>query len=220
MLYFSDSSMTEQKMNIDHLVFAAHDLEAGVAWMEQQLGMPPAAYGQHALMGTHNALWSLGSCYLEVIAIQPGVSVPRARWFGLDTSDIQQRLTRGVQFLTWQVRVTDVEACAKASAHDLGQPLRVTRDDLHWRLTVRADGTMPGDGAIPVHLEWGQGVPTPETTLRDDGLRLSALTVGTAGIGAALTELGVAHLVTTDAETTDLSAVIQTATGPVTLRSD
>lgn len=206
-------------MQIDHLVFAARDLDDGVAWMTERLGVDPAARGEHALMGTHNALWSLGTCYMEVIAIKPGARSTHPRWFGLDTPEVQARLSRGVRFLTWQVRVADVHAAVAAADHDLGRPLRVTRDNLHWQLTVRADGTMPGDGMIPVHIEWGKGVTTPEKALRDDGLRLRELCVGTARIGSALQDLGVADLVTTDPARDDLRACISTASGEVWLAS-
>ena len=59
----------------DHIVFGASSLEAGAAWLEQQLGVPLAPGGEHVKMGTHNRLLRLGELtYLELIAINAAVS--------------------------------------------------------------------------------------------------------------------------------------------------
>ena len=58
-------------ITLDHIVIAAQSLDEGRAWAEAKLGVPPAGGGHHAAMGTHNALWGMGACYLEVIAVDP-----------------------------------------------------------------------------------------------------------------------------------------------------
>ncbi|WP_110515759.1 VOC family protein [Herpetosiphon llansteffanensis] len=57
---------------IDHLVVTAPNLAFGVAYIEDLLGVPMQAGGQHQAMATHNSVLKLGTnCYLEVIAPYP-----------------------------------------------------------------------------------------------------------------------------------------------------
>ncbi|WP_010140290.1 VOC family protein, partial [Oceanicola sp. S124] len=92
--------MTESA-KLDHIVVAAADLGAGVAWVEERLGQPlPSAGGKHPLMGTHNRLMRLGEAsFLEVIAPDPDAEAPaHPRWFGLDHPPATPRLAH------WLVR--------------------------------------------------------------------------------------------------------------------
>ncbi|WP_316012912.1 VOC family protein [Roseobacter sp. HKCCA0434] len=164
-------------MQIDHLVFASSDLAAGRAAMEELLGVRAGGAGVHALMGTHNALWSLGGCYMEVIAIDPKAQPSRPRWFGLDDPAVRARLTSQPRLIHWQVRVGDIDAARAWMPQGTGPAIEVTRDDLSWRLTVREDGALSAGGAIPTLIEWGDPTRTPEKTLPDAGLRLDRLDV-------------------------------------------
>lgn len=61
---------------IDHIILGVSDLDAGIEEFERRTGVRPAYGGKHPT-GTHNALVSLGDgTYLEIIAVQPGVSAP------------------------------------------------------------------------------------------------------------------------------------------------
>src|SRR4051812_37960102 len=97
---------------LDHLVVAARTLDEGAAWVEERLGVRPLPGGAHALMGTHNALLSLGpGMFLEVLAIDPAAPRPaRPRWFSLDTPGMQALLARGPALIHWVDRVPDIEA--------------------------------------------------------------------------------------------------------------
>ena len=84
-------------IRLDHLVIAAANLAEGCDWVEARLGVAVAGGGRHASMGTHNALWGLGDCYLEVIAVDPqGARPDRPRWFGFDDREVAARLAETV----------------------------------------------------------------------------------------------------------------------------
>ncbi|MEL6680415.1 MAG: VOC family protein [Pseudomonadota bacterium] len=162
---------------IDHLVFGASRLAEGEAWMTAQLGVPAAAHGRHALMSTHNALWRLDDCYLEVIAVDPDAPDPgRPRWYGLDDPAVRARLAEGPGLLTWVVEVDDLAA---ANGADHGSALRVTRDALSWQLTVPEDGRLRAEGTLPTLIVWDTGSPSPATTLEPSGCTLDQLVLST-----------------------------------------
>ena len=60
----------ESKWELDHLVYAVEDLQAGIEHFHQLTGVEPCIGGQHEGLGTHNAVFSLGDSqtYFEIIA--------------------------------------------------------------------------------------------------------------------------------------------------------
>jgi len=157
---------------IDHIVIGCARLDEGVERVRAALGVAPAHYGAHHQMGTHNALWSLGTCYLEVISIDPKAKAPaHRRWFGLDSPDIQARLRKGPALLTWVARVADLSQAKP----QFGRVMSLSRDALRWQLTVPEDGEMPMGGCLPALIQWPVGTSTPTDSLRDSGLRLQSL---------------------------------------------
>lgn len=158
----------------DHLVLATADLAAGQAWLEDMLGVPAQGGGQHANMGTHNKVWSLGSCFLELIAIDPeGTKPDRPRWFSLDDPALQQRIASGPRLITWAVRVDDLEQTAADSLIPLGTIHELSRGDLRWKVAIPDDGAMLQGGHVPLVIQWL--TTHPAQRLPDSGLRLSRL---------------------------------------------
>lgn len=141
---------------VDHLVVAAADLEAGAAWLEAHLGVPLAPGGRHAAMGTHNRLLKLGpKLYLELIAIDPAAPAPaRRRWFGLDDPALREKIAARPHLIHWVARCEDIVGASAACAESPGEILELSRGDFRWRITVPADGHLPGDGLIPTFIQW------------------------------------------------------------------
>ncbi len=175
---------------LDHLVLAARTLDEGVAWCERTLGITPGAGGRHALMGTHNRVFAIGSpgyvrAYFELIAIDPEAPPPgRVRWFDLDHAAMQAALAHGPRLVHWVARTTDLDAAVAALAAqgiDAGRVLQASRTtpqgELRWRIAVRDDGARPFGGALPMLIEWGAAHPS-------DALPESGVTIATLALGA------------------------------------
>ncbi|MCC0079847.1 MAG: VOC family protein [Rhodobacter sp.] len=157
----------------DHLAVAAETLDAGVAAVEEALGLRLQPGGKHAAMGTHNRLIGMGPGeYLEVIAIDPEAPAPgHARWFALD------RFRGAPRPRAWIVRDPSLENALAHAPPGAGAPMAFRRDALTWRMAVPETGVLPFDGLFPALIEWGAGVAHPAARLADTGLRLTALTL-------------------------------------------
>lgn len=152
--------------DLDHLVFACADLEAGIAWAERTFGVRPARGGAHAQWGTHNALMSLGrGRYLELLAPDPGAaSAGRANaagraLFGLDAS--APAVGEPPRLTTWMVRSRTIETLlgnALRAGVDLGRVqggsrLRADGTELSWQIAVPP--ARPLGGCVPWLIDWG-----------------------------------------------------------------
>jgi Glyoxalase-like domain len=207
---------------IDHLIVGAASLPAGIEWAESRLGVRAQAGGQHVTMGTHNALFGLGPrCFLEIIAIDPGATPPaRPRWFDLDEPRMRAQLIESPALIHWAARSRDIEADASQSGLDLGPITAMRRGDYAWRLTVPADGHLPGRGLVPTLIEWSDH-RHPADALPDVGMRLVALAgehPDPAPVRGALSALGLGDtLKVTYGRTPRLAAMLRTPRGTVTL---
>ncbi len=203
---------------LDHLVVAAAGLEEGTRWVEARLGLPPSGGGRHLAMGTHNALWGLGDCYLEVIAVEPGGARPdRPRWFGFDDPLVQARLAQGPCLLTWAVAAEGLAALEPPVP--LEPPADFARDDLRWQVRLPVGAALPLEGAWPLTIRWTAGLH-PAKRLPDIGLRLERLEIAGRHAAAARDALGpvegpVAFLPGTGP--VRLSATVRTPAGTATL---
>ena len=196
----------------DHLVIGAPTLAAGVAWVEQRVGVRMPSGGEHPRMGTHNHLMRLGpTSFCEVIAIDPAAAPPgRSRWFGLDHGPAQPRL------LTWLAAVPDLDVAIAACPIDTGRAQPMTRGALTWRLTIPDDGALVEGGTMPGLIEWPD--PHPAAAMADFGCTLERLELGhpdPARIHAALDAIGLTDpaIVVAASPTPTLIAIFQTPGG-------
>lgn len=149
---------------IDHLVYAAPDLEAACADLEARLGVRPSAGGKHTGRGTHNALLDLGDgAYLEVIGPDPDQPEPsRPRPFGIAQLAVPR-------LVTWAAKAPGIEervARARDAGFDPGTPQAMSRMrpdgvNLAWTLTLRDEAA--ADGLVPFLIDWGE-TPHPSAT--------------------------------------------------------
>jgi catechol 2,3-dioxygenase-like lactoylglutathione lyase family enzyme len=159
-------------LRLDHIAVAADTLDAGVAYVEDALGVKVQPGGQHLFMGTHNCLLRLGAGeYLEVIAVDPALPAPdRARWFGLDHPVGRPRVVH------WIVGVDDIARAVKTIPYAEQTVVDAQRGDLKWKITIPDDGHLPFDGAFPTLIEWPKG-PHVSERMNDMGCRMERLQI-------------------------------------------
>jgi hypothetical protein len=149
---------------VDHLVYAAPDLESAIEGLERRLGVRAAPGGEHPGRGTRNALIALGpATYLEFLAPDPAQPEPAGgRWLGVDSPRLP-RLT------AWAAKSTALDRCV-AEAAQRGVRLGAVRSGsrrrpdgvaLSWQFTDPA--TVLADGLAPFFIDWGAS-PHPAAT--------------------------------------------------------
>lgn len=139
-------------MLVDHLVYAAPDLAAAVADLEERFGVRAQYGGRHIGRGTHNALLALGPrTYLEIIAPDPGQPEPsKPRPFR-----VGQVTHAGLA--GWALACADIDtAVAQARSHgydpgqvSAGQRTGPSGTVLRWRAAGGA-----ANGLVPFLICW------------------------------------------------------------------
>ena len=211
----------------------AATLEEGVQWCEATLGLTPGPGGRHALMSTHNRLFSIASdrypqAYFEIIALDPQAPAPaRPRWFDMDNPTLRETVARsGPQLTHFVARVPDASAAATALGAlglDCGEVMQVSRPAgrglLQWHITVRADGQYLFDGCLPTLIQWG---PThPSQGMAESGITLQELAAAhpqARTVGAAYKAIGLEG-VRISSGPARLSARLLTPRGPIGIYS-
>jgi catechol 2,3-dioxygenase-like lactoylglutathione lyase family enzyme len=140
---------------LDHILLGCHDLDRGIAFVEERTGVRAAFGGVHPGRGTRNALVSLGERrYLEIIAPDPA-QPDVADTYGL------RRLTEP-RLVHWAAHPGDLEAFAK-KLREAGVPFKGPtpgsrkRSDgrvLNWKTLNLAEDR---DGLLPFFIEWSAG---------------------------------------------------------------
>lgn len=139
-------------LNLDHLTIVAPSLEAGAAYVRDQLGIDMPLGGKHPEMGTHNLVLRISDeVFMEVIAVDPDAGRPTGpRWFGLDDADaIRSAWDDGRRLRGWVAKTDDLDTVLARHGVLLGKKTRVSRGERSWLFSVLPDGSLPVDGIAP-----------------------------------------------------------------------
>ena len=80
---------------IDHFVFAANTLSEGTKAIKNILHEDLSEINTHETMGTHNRVISIGSCYLEVISLDPkNQNANSNTWFNLSDKIYREKFLK------------------------------------------------------------------------------------------------------------------------------
>lgn len=161
-------------LELDHLLWAAPDLEGGMAAIAALTGVTPVQGGSHPGFGTRNSLLSLGSTYLEIIAPDPVQTLAGNR------GGFIAALPRP-GLLTFAVRTPDLGSFAAAATrvglavHDPVAMSRTRPDSvrLSWAIQQAWSNAFPE--LIPFAIDW-QGSLHPAGTT-PSGCRLRDFSV-------------------------------------------
>lgn len=120
-------------MQIDHVIYAAEDVDAAAARIGRELGVASAGGGRHEGHGTYNRILPLGGGYLEVLGV---ADTEEAAGSPFGSGLVRRLAHRGEGWLTWVVAVPDLDAVAAR----LGTPITtLRREGLSARLTGVAE---------------------------------------------------------------------------------
>jgi Glyoxalase-like domain len=140
-------------VRIDHVIYAAADLEAAAARIESELGLMAGDGGRHEGLGTHNRIVPLGGGYLELLAVVDPEQAARS----VVGRGLLGRLARGGDGLfSWVVAVDDIESVARR----LGTAITtIRRAGFSARLTGLAQAMH--EPFLPFFISRDRGVPDP-----------------------------------------------------------
>jgi len=161
-------------VELDHLLWAAPDLDQGSGLIGKLTGVTPGKGGSHPGFGTRNSLLSLGSTYLEVISPDPAQPIAGNRG-GLIAALAKPGL------MTFAVRTNSIasfEAAARRAGIATKGPVEMgrTRPDgvrLDW-ICLYIEDQLFGE-CIPFAIDW-KGSPHPSQSA-PAGCRLASLQV-------------------------------------------
>ncbi len=140
-------------MRIDHVIYAAEDVEAAAATIGDELGVTALGGGRHEGHGTHNRIVPLGGGYVEVL----GVADPQEAAGSDFGRGLLTRLAGvGEGWLAWVVAVQDVDPVARR----LGTTITtLKREGLSARLTGVAEAIQ--EPFLPFFVSRDPGVADP-----------------------------------------------------------
>jgi hypothetical protein len=147
-------------LELDHVLIAVADLEAGARELETRHGLASIEGGRHSGWGTANRIVPLGDAYLELIAVVDEEEASQSafgRWVACARGGV-------VRPLGWVVRTQQLDDVARRLGLAVGGGSRVGRNGelVTWRLAgVDQAATEP---LLPFFIEWGPGTPLPGST--------------------------------------------------------
>lgn len=150
---------------IDHVIYAAPDLDRAVQKFADEYGVQATPGGAHPGFGTRNALIGLGTrTYLEIVGIDYEQDLPPAKRFLRLDSESPSR------FVAWCARAErplhETVAIARAVGLDLGEIIAMSRQrpdgsTMSWALTSPFANRYD---VLPFYIDWG-GSSNPATSL-------------------------------------------------------
>lgn len=208
---------------LDHLVYASPDLDAGVAYIEELTGATAVVGGSHVGRGTRNALLTFDDrTYFEIIGVDPGQPEPeRPRGFGLD-GRTEPGLAGYAVHAIGDESLEDIADAIAGAQLDPGSIIEMSRrkpdgDLLAWKLSAGGDTSTGMQGALPFAIDW-LGNPSPATTLPAMGaLRRLSVSHPDPRIAEAIIALGLGDIVDVKPGPPNLTAMIDTPTGTIEL---
>ena len=161
---------------LDHLVWAARDLDEAVEQLYERSGVRAEPGGQHPELGTHNALARVGvHTYLEVLAPDPRLRA--------GTLARQLAALPAPALLMWAARTRNAAATARSAQTEgygatmvEGRRTGVDGEELRWTnvfVSRHGAGTL-----IPFFIQW-HGARHPAVHAAD-GMRLTSFSIETS----------------------------------------
>ncbi len=208
---------------LDHLVFASHDLDAGIDYVAQLTGVAPVAGGPHPGIGTRNALLSFDDdTYFEIIGVDRDQPDPdRERPFALDRYP-GPRLAAYAIHPTGDETIDSVAKRMTSGGFDPGLIVGMSRvrpdgEELRWRLTY-GEPEPPARGHLPFVIDWGSTESPARQVPTVGGLTALELSHPDAAVRQLASDLGLGLVVIEGPPR--LSAVVESPKGPVRFSSD
>ena len=89
---------------IDHFVFGANTLSEGSNTIKKIIDEDLSEINTHETMGTHNRVISLGSCYLEVISLDPkNQNANKNTWFNLSNKIYREKFLKDPKLISFVI---------------------------------------------------------------------------------------------------------------------
>jgi hypothetical protein len=161
---------------VDHIIWAAPDLDRAVDALETLSGIRARQGGSHPGRGTRNALMALGpSSYLEILAPDPMQDM--AGTFGAQIRALDAPRLIGVMLASSELN--EAKAIFAASGVACNGPFDAERrkpdgETLRWRLLIPQDP--PWGDCTPMCIDWGTS-PNPAASA-PSGARLTRYEIG------------------------------------------
>jgi Glyoxalase-like domain len=152
--------MSQERLELDHVLLAVADLEAAGREIEAWYGLTSIEGGRHPGWGTANRIVPLGETYLELITVVDEAEAAQSafgRW-------VAEALPAEMRPLGWAVRTDDLDAVASRLSLAVSANSRSTSSGqlLRWRVAGIEEAV--AEPSLPILIEWGAGTPVPGRT--------------------------------------------------------
>ena len=149
-------------MRIDHVIFAASDLDEAAARMERDYGLGVKPGGRHEGIGTHNKLVPLGNGYLELLAIADPEEAASSD-LGRAISGRIERAEEGP--MGWAVAAEDIAPVARLLGTEVSE---ISRQGMTARLTGVPEAM--AEPCLPFFIQRDPGIADPGATGEGGGI--------------------------------------------------